>query len=105
MIRAQIELLAVRLHTALIQGHVSQAAHAMVMALLQRQRDPQLYGKPVAFNRLQIYGMTLDEVLVIGPYPVPLAGTGVGAYRRHDGVPVMKKPDMEPVVVYIRGLL
>ena len=104
MIRAQIELLAVRLHTALIQGHVSQAAHAMVMALLQRQRDPQLYGKPVAFNRLQIYGMTLDEVLVIGPYrsrwPVlEWEHTGL------DGVPVMKKPDMEPVVVYIPGAL
>ncbi|WP_331274000.1 dermonecrotic toxin domain-containing protein [Pseudomonas fragi] len=104
MIRAQIELLAVRLHTALIQGHVSLAAHAMVMALLQRQRDPQLYGKPVVFNRLQIYGMTLDEVLVIGPYrsrwPVlEWEHSGV------DGVPVMKKPDMEPLVVYIPGAL
>ncbi|PAA31962.1 hypothetical protein CJU73_02765 [Pseudomonas fragi] len=104
MIRAQIELLAVRLHTALIQGHVSQAAHTLVMALLQRERDPQLYGKPVVFSRLQIYGMTLDEVLVIGPYrsrwPVlEWEHTGL------EGVPLVKKPGMEPVLVYIPGAL
>ena len=102
MIRAQKALLAVRLHRALLQRHITDSGFAMISALLEEQPRVSLYAKPVVFSQLQLYGQVLDEVLIIGPdrsrWPVlEWERTGLS------GVPLMKKPEVEPVVVYIPG--
>lgn len=103
MIRAQQELLGVHLHSALMQKDISLQAYAMMRAVLERAPVPSMAGKPVVFSQLQLYGFTLGEVLLIGPYRSTLpvtewAKTGLGF-----DLPVMHKPDMEPLLVYIPG--
>ena len=103
MIRAQKELLGVHLHRALMHKDISLQAYAMMRAVLDRAPAPTMAGKPVVFSQLQLYGFTLGEVLLIGPYRSTLpvtewAKTGLGF-----NLPVMKKPDMEPLLVYIPG--
>ena len=103
MIRAQKELLEVHLHTALIKKDISLLAYAMMRALLDRAPAPALGRKPVVFSQLQLYGFTLGEVLLIGPYRSTLPVFEMANSRLGFDVPVMKKPDMEPLVVYIPG--
>lgn len=102
MIRAQKELLAVRMHAALMQKQISAPAHDMLKALLRGHPAPRMAGKPVVFSQLSLYGLTLGEVLLIGPYrswwPVlEWDNTGIS------GVPLMKHSDMEPLLVYMPG--
>ena len=103
MIRAQKELLAVRLHTALMRKQVSAPAYDMLRGVLEDDPQPRLNGKPVVFSQLQLYGMTVAEVLLIGPYRSTLPVTEWQDSGFGFQVPVMKKPDMEPLVVYIPG--
>ena len=103
MIRAQKELLAVRLHTALMRKQVSAPAYDMLRGVLEDDPQPRLDGKPVVFSQLQLYGMTVAEVLLIGPYRSTLPVTEWQDSGFGFQVPVMKKPDMEPLVVYIPG--
>ena len=102
MIRAQKDLLAVRMHAALMQKQISTPAHDMLKALLGGHPAPRLAGKPVVFSQLSLYGLTLGEVLLIGPYrswwPVlEWENTGIS------GVPLMKHSDREPLLVYMPG--
>ena len=102
MIRAHRELLTVRAHSALMQKHISVAARDMLRSVWRGQSSPRLAGKPVVFSQLSLYGFTLGEVLLIGPYrswlPVlEWENTGIS------GVPLLKHSDREPLVVYIPG--
>lgn len=103
MIHAQKELLAVRLHTALMQKQVSATAYDMLRGVLEDDPQPRLNGKPVVFSQLQLYGLTVAEVLLIGPWRATLPVTEWQDSGFGFQVPVMKKPDMEPLVVYIPG--
>lgn len=103
MIHAQKELLAVRLHTSLMQKQVSATAYDMLRGVLEDDPQPRLNGKPVVFSQLQLYGLTVAEVLLIGPWRSTLPVTEWQDSGFGFQVPVMKKPDMEPLVVYIPG--
>ena len=103
MIRAYKELLGVHLHSALIKKDISRQAYDMLRAVLDHAPAPGLGGKPVAFSQLQLYGFTLGEVLLIGPYRSTLpVFESVNTHLGLD-LPLMKKPDMEPLLVYIPG--
>ena len=103
MIRAQKELLSVRLNMALIKKDISLQAYAMLQSVLDGAATPRLHGKPVVFSQLQLYGFTLGEVLLIGPYRSTLPVFELASARLGFDLPVMKKPDMEPLLVYIPG--
>ena len=103
MVRAQKELLSVRMNIALLKKDISRQAYAMLQSVLASAAAPMLYGKPVVFSQLQLYGFTLGEVLLIGPYRSTLPVTEWADTRLGFELPVMKKPEMEPLVVYIPG--
>ena len=103
MAQAQKELLTVRMHTALMKRDISAHTHQMLSAILDGQPHPRFYNKPVVFSQLSLFGFVLADVLLIGPYrstlPVTeLAQTGLGFE-----LPVFKKPDPEPLLVYLPG--
>ena len=100
---AQKALLAVHLHAALMQQHVSTQAYDMVRAVLDGDPGPMLNAKPVVFSQLQLYGFTLDQVLIMGPYRSTLPVTEWVDTDFGVQLPVMKKPDMERLVVWIPG--
>lgn len=100
---AQKALLGVHLHAALMQKHVSSWAYDMVRAVLNGDPRPRLYAKPVVFSQLQLYGFTLDQVLIMGPYRSTLPVTEWVDTDFGVQMPVMKKPDREPLVVWIPG--
>lgn len=103
MIRAQKERLGVHLHSALIRKDISRQAYDMLQAVLDRAPAPRLGAKPVVFSQLQLYGFTLGEVLLIGPYRSTLpVFESVNTPLGFD-LPLMKKPDREPLLVYIPG--
>lgn len=103
MIRAQETMLGVHLHRALMQKDITLQAYAMMGAVLDRAPVPSIAGKPVVFSQLQLYGFTLSEVLLIGPYRSTLPVTEWASSGLGFDLPVMKKPDMEPLLVYIPG--
>ena len=103
MIRAQKELLGVRQNIALMQKDISLHAYDMLQAVLDRAPAPKLNGQPVVFSQLQLYGFTLGEILLIGPYRSTLPVMEWAGSRLGFEMPVMKKPDMEPLLVYIPG--
>ena len=100
---AQKALLGVHLHAAFMQKHVSAPAYYMVRAVLNGDPSPRLDAKPVVFSQLQLYGFTLDQVLIIGPYRSTLPVTEWVDTDFGVQMPVMKKPDMERLVVWIPG--
>ena len=103
MIQAQKELLAVRLHTALIQKNISEDAYRCVSDVLQGLHQPRLAGKPVVFSQLSLFGFTLADVLLIGPYRSWLPETQMVDTPVGVKLPVFKMAQVEPLVVYTPG--
>ncbi|WP_166366149.1 leucine-rich repeat domain-containing protein [Pseudomonas akapageensis] len=67
MVQANQDALAEQAHIARLQGHISDAAHTMLLALIAGQGAATLDGQPVRCSGLQLLGVALGDVLVIGP--------------------------------------
>ncbi|NNA05804.1 hypothetical protein HBN65_03115 [Pseudomonas lundensis] len=103
MVQAQKELLEVRLHAALIQKHISEDAYRCVSDVVQGLPVPLLGGKPVVFSQLSLYGFTIADVLLIGPYRSWLPETQIVSTPIGVDLPVFATSKIEPLVVYMPG--
>lgn len=67
MILAHKDQMEVQVHIARMRSHISDSAYRMLLALLNGQAVPTLDRKPVQCSRVQILGVPLHDVLLIGP--------------------------------------
>ncbi|MFP3516829.1 DUF6543 domain-containing protein [Pseudomonas sp. SIMBA_077] len=103
MVEAQKELMSVHLHTALIKKDISQEAHQLLSAVLNGQANPTFMGKPVVFGQLRLYDFTLANTLIIGPYRSSLPTTEWVESPVGIKLPVIKTPEVQPLLAYIPG--
>ncbi|UVJ42451.1 hypothetical protein NVV94_17665 [Pseudomonas sp. LS1212] len=69
MIQANKDALAEQAHLARSQGHISDSAHGMLLALIAGQGTVTLDSQPVRCSGLELLGVALGDVLLIGPDP------------------------------------
>ncbi|UVJ45858.1 hypothetical protein NVV94_10100 [Pseudomonas sp. LS1212] len=65
----------VQVHTARMKARISEEAHARLMALLGRSPPASVEGgTPVRCSQLQLSGVALSDILVIGEAPTDISG-------------------------------